>query len=75
MEIAVDNEALYLIVAILLLIVAAYTVYFAVKAVFSLIISIVKLVFAAAAILGVIYGFPLIIAFLQQLKNSPPASN
>ena len=75
MEFAVDNEALYLIVAILLLIVAAYTVYFAVKEVFSLIISIVKLVFAAAAILGIFYGFPFIMAFLQQLKNSPPASN
>ena len=59
----------YLLVAIMLMSIATYTTYYAVKALLSIIISTIKLVLVAAVILGFIYLFPIIMQYLQNLMN------
>jgi hypothetical protein len=65
-----ETGALHLLIVVFGLLFAVYIIYFTVKAVLSIIINLFKLALVAAAIVGLLYGFPAIMAFLQQLQTT-----
>jgi len=67
-----EPELLSLIIKALIFFVGLYVVYFTIKAVFLLIINLLKLIMAAAAIFGLILGYPIILEFIHNLQNVQP---
>ena len=61
-----------LIIKILIFVVGLYVVYFTIKAVILLLLNLIKIIMAVAAILGLICGYPIILEFIHNLKNSQP---